>query len=293
MNNISKVLLVTALLGGAVACKKNNFVAETDLVPPSQSEILLAKADVANSNTVTYFIRSTPGDELKIPLGTTTVSNSPRTIQFSYTSNTAQNGVHYNAPTSVTIPAGQVLDTLRIKGVYAAYSGTRVDTLVVKISGGDIPRNQSRDSVRVILRKYCDVVLADLMGAYPNTRELWGTSAYGPYLTTVSAATPLTATTARITVENIYDYGWGPINFILDWADPKNFKATVVEQSSGIADAGTLSAAYAGQQVAVRPMAGQQGTFNMCDQQLNLSMQLGVAGVGWFGNHYTVTMRRN
>lgn len=292
MNNISKVLLAAVLVAGVVACKKNNLVADTDIVPPSQSEIILPRAAVTNNNTVVYFIKNSPTDEYKIPVGITTVSNSARTIQFTYTSSTAQNGVHYNAPASITIPAGGVLDTLRIKGVYAAYNGTRIDTVKIKITGGDVPRNQSRDSVTVIMRKYCDVILADLMGNYANTRELWGTSAYGPYTTSISSATPLTATTARIVVQNIYDYGWGPITFTLDFADPANFKATVVEQTSGIADAGTLSAAYAGQQVAVRPFAGKQGTFNQCDQSFNLSMQLGVAGVGWFGNEYTVTMKR-
>jgi hypothetical protein len=46
-------------------------------------------------------------------------------------------------------------------------------------------------------------------------------------------------------------------------------------------------------QVAVRPFAGQQGTFDMCNQVLTLRLQLGVAGLGWFSGLYTVTMKRS
>ena len=66
----------------------------------------------------------------------------------------------------------------------------------------------------------------------------------------------------------------------------------MIAQSSGIADAGTLSGSFAGEEVAVRPYAGQPGTFSACTGRLTLNMQLGVAGLGFFGDLYTVNMVR-
>jgi hypothetical protein len=66
----------------------------------------------------------------------------------------------------------------------------------------------------------------------------------------------------------------------------------VVSQSSGIADAGTLDPSFAGEQVQVRPFAGEPGTFSACTGRLTLKMQLGVAGLGYFGSLYTVNMVR-
>ena len=137
-----------------------------------------------------------------------------------------------------------------------------------------------------------DVDLNALLGDYNKTNETFGITPYGPYTTSISSVNQLTPTSGTIVVENIFDFGWGPITFTLDWSDPNNRTVIVVAQSSGIADAGTLSGAYAGEEVAVRPFAGQPGTFSACKGTLTLKMQLGVAGLGYFGELYTVNMAR-
>jgi hypothetical protein len=273
------------LILGLVSCKKKTEAA----MPPANSELAF---DNAPKN---FFVLSTsPGDVFKIPVGITTPLDHPVTVQFSYTSATAIAGTHYSAPASITIPAGKVIDTLQLKGFFSNIPAGVAHNLTVKISGGDLPGLVGKDSVLVTLRRYCNVVLSSLLGAYPNTNEFFG-SPYGPYSTSVLTATPVSgsSTKATVTIANIYDAGWNPITFELDWTDPANFKATVVSQSSGIGDAGTLNPAYTGMQVAVRPFAGQQGTFDMCNQVLTLRLQLGVAGLGWFSGLYTVTMKRS
>jgi hypothetical protein len=273
------------LILGLVSCKKKTEAA----MPPANSELAF---DNAPKN---FFVLSTsPGDVFKIPVGITTPLDHPVTVQFSYTSATAIAGTHYSAPASITIPAGKVIDTLQLKGFFSNIPAGVAHNLTVKISGGDLPALVGKDSVLVTLRRYCNVVLSSLLGAYPNTNEFFG-SPYGPYSTSVLTATPVSgsSTKATVTIANIYDAGWNPITFELDWTDPANFKATVVSQSSGIGDAGTLNPAYTGMQVAVRPFAGQQGTFDMCNQVLTLRLQLGVAGLGWFSGLYTVTMKRS
>jgi hypothetical protein len=275
-----------------ISCKKNNLVVDQDVVPPSFARFLRS---TTTDTLTTYFIRDNNAP-LKLPIGLTTVSDKPRTIQFTYTSRTAVQGAQYTAPTSLVIPAGKAVDTLTIAGIFAGYNSTRVDTLDITIStAGEVPSTSYTYQYkhRVIMRKLCDVNLNALLGDYKNTNELWGTSAYGPYTTKVLSVTPISATKGRIVVGNIFDYGWNPITFELDWTDPLNTKTTVISQTSGIADAGTLSATYAGGQVAVRPLAATPtGSFNACDQTIILNMQLGVAGVGYFANLYTVTMKR-
>jgi hypothetical protein len=143
------------------------------------------------------------------------------------------------------------------------------------------------------MRKLCPINMDDFLGDFDNTNETFG-GPYGPYTTSVSAVTPTGATTARITVENIWDNGWGPIDFDVDWTDSENPTVTVVAQDPiPGSDAGDFNPAYAGIPANVRPFAaGPVGTFSACDNTLTLKMQLGVSGLGYFPNIYTVIMER-
>ena len=181
-------------------------------------------------------------------------------------------------------------------GIFSAYASGRKDTLIFTLQNPDIAPAEFENTVKLVLRGACfegDVNLNELLGDYNKTIETLGTGApYGPYTTSISAVNQLTATTGTIVVENIWDNGWGSITFTLNWSDPNNRTAIVIAQSSGIADAGTLDPSFAGEQVAVRPYAGQPGTFSVCTNTLTLKMQLGLAGLGYFQQLYTVNMAR-
>lgn len=279
-------MLVAAVM--LISCKKNNLVIDQDITPPA---FVKFNTILPGDTTYSYYITSN-SPPVVLPVGVTTVSNQARTIQVTYTSSGAVQGTQFSAPSTITIPAGEAITNLAIQGLFAGYtSSTKIDTLIITVGGGDVPSSDYRSKYTLIMRKYCDVVVDDFLGDYDNTTELFGTSAYGPYTTSISSVTPVNATKANIVVENIYDYGWGPITFELDWTDPANFKATVIAQNSGIANAGTLGAAYAGEQVAVRPSA-QAGTFSSCEGTLILRMQIGVAGLGFFSDLYQLTMKR-
>lgn len=283
----SYILFAVAAAVSFSSCKKNNLVVDNELVPPS---VVKFNTHQAADTIGRYLIRSV-GNSFKIPVGITAVEDRDRTIQFTYTSRTAVQGTQYTAPTSLVIPAGKALDSLTIQGLLSGYPlASRVDTVKIQITGGDVPVSAYKNTYYVIIRKYCDVNINSFAGVYRNTREMFS-SAYGPYITNVTVVSS-TATTARISVTNIWDTGWGPIEFDLDWSDPANFKAAVVAKSSGIGDAGDISSTYAGKQVAVRPFSGSDGTFSSCEGTLTLRMQLGVAGVGFFGTLYTVTLAR-
>ena len=275
-------LLLGALSMSLFSCKKNEHLEELVKTPEA------VRFNVA-VHSATYFINTTTGLTYKIPLSISTPSTEDRVVSFTYSSPTgAAKGAQYNAPDQITIPAGKLLDTLTINGLFDGYATpNRKDTLLIKITGPDTLNNKG--NFRLIMQKVCPTVLNDLLGDYDNTREVFGTSAYGPYTTTITSATALTATTGEIVVANIYDFGWNPIKFKLDWTVPTATTVTLAAQD-GVGPGSTLG--YPGESVSVRPFAGQVGTVNMCNQTITLRLQIGVQDVGWFGSLYTVNMAR-
>ncbi len=269
-------VIITALIG----CKKTEIT-----IPPVQAHF----TDTIGS----YLVKNSPTSEFKVPIGLTTLNSTDATVNVSVSSpSNAASGVQYTlVSSSATIPANKAIDYITVKGIYTGYplGANRRDTLIFTITGGTTGEFNQRYTL--IMQGSCEVVLNNLLGAYANTNELFGTSAYGPYTTTITAVQSLSPTSGTITVSNIYDVvpSWAPITFTLDWSSGN--KITLVEQT-GIGDAGTLNSNYAGSDISVRPFAGQEGTFDYCNSKLVLKMQTGVTGLGWFPDLYTVTMKR-
>jgi hypothetical protein len=289
---LSGSIALLVVMGGLfTGCKKEN----TLVVAPAQVHF------VGNRNQ-SYSITTNPATPYKITIGTTDVSSSDRTITVNVSSPTgAVEGTHYTlsglSGKTLVIPAGKATTEVTVQGVLAQYNSGRKDTLMFVLSSPSVDPAKFSDTVKLLLRGPCfegDVDLDAFVGAYNNTVETLGAGApYGPYTTTISSVTKLTATTGTVTVTNIWDNGWSPITFTLDWTNPASRTAIVVAQTAiGGSNAGDLSATYAGQTVAVRPFAGQPGTFSACNGTLTLRMQLGVTGVGFFGSLYTVNMAR-
>jgi hypothetical protein len=295
---ILKYLFAGSLLVIIGSCKKNNLVVDQDpLEVPSAARFVMRPNIPTTSPYYNYSIAETPspGSAYKIPVGVTTVSNTDRKVKFSYSSVDAVAGVQYNAPAEITIKAGSVIDTLTIQGLFAGFTAGRKDTLKIKITSGTdaVPNIKYQDSLILIMQKACTPFATNnMLGTYGKTNEDWGGSPYGPYVTSISSITPLTATTATIVVNNIFDYGWNPITFTLDWTDPVNTKVTLVEQS-GIGDGATVG--FPGEDISVRPFTGQIGSFTNtsgCVQTVQLKLQIGITGQGWFPDLYVVNMAR-
>lgn len=231
----------------------------------------------------------------KIPVGVTAVSDVDRTVNITVTSPSgAVQGTHYTlSSTSVVIPAGEAVDSLTIYAAYNQYLAGRKDTLIFTITGDGVKPSSYNSTYTLALRGPCfegDVDLNAFLGDYDKSVEDFG-GPYGPYTTTVTAVNQTSATTGTITVANIFDAGWNPVTFTLNWTDPSNRTVTLVQQS-GIGNAGTVSSTYAGQDISVRPFAGQVGTFSACNQTITIKMQIGVTGLGFFGTLYTLNMVR-
>ena len=282
-----KFLTLTLLAGVAITgCKK----VETLERPPLQAHFLFKAG-------ATYQVL-TPTTSYKLPVGLTTVSDVDRTIELTVTSPTgAVAGTQYSlSKSTLVIPAGKAVDTVVVQGDFSVYSAGRKDTLVFTIKEtADIKGIVTNSEFRLYVRGACleeDINLNEFIGSYPNTNEDFGGSTYGPYTTTISAVKSLTATTGEVTVTNIYDFGWNPIKFILDWTDLSNRTVTLVQQS-GIGNAGTLNSAYNGRDVSVRPHpTGGAGTYSFCNKTLRLVLQAGVTGLGFFNAVYIVEMAK-
>lgn len=243
------------------SCKKNNVVVGQDIVPPTYAKFNSPSTSVYDS--AIYYVKNT-GETFKIPVGITTVSGKDREVHFTYSSSSAVQGTQYNAPVSITIPAGHALDTLNISGVFAGINAGEVYRLAIDISGtDDVPMSPYKNHFVLFIRKSCEIILTDFEGAFDNTYDNAGS--YGPYTTTVTpgSITMTTATSATFTIENVWDPGVPVITTVnADWtADPDHPIITIPDQEY-----------FAGADLWIR--GTQDGTFSACDQTITLRYTL-------------------
>ncbi len=255
----------------------------------------------------TYPVLVDPTPVFNITIGTTDVSDADRVVSYKVVSPSgAVEGTQYTIDNSgsVTIPAGKSEATIDIRAKFAAYAGGRRDTLIFTLTNPSIKPSLFSDSVTLILKGpvTCSEDLIDInamVGDYQNTTEVFdGGAPYGPYATAISSVTSTGATTARIVVENIFDDGWGPISFDLDWTDLANRTCVVVDGNISGTDSGPLfGAAYAGIPLWVTEPFGAiggspKGTYSYCNETFTLQMEIGPSGVGFYEGLYTVNMAR-
>ena len=273
-----------------ISCTKD----DDKILEPGQFALFLQTPATASYSIVT------PTTVYKIPVGLTApvTDGKSRTVNITSTSTTgAVEGTHYTYTKTLTFAPGKITDTIIVTGLQAQYLAGRKDVVRFTFADAADFSPSMSNTFTLNIAGPCfegDIVVNDFLGAYPNTVETFGSGApYGPYRTTVSSVTSTGPTTADITVTNIYDAGWNPVTFTLDWTDINNRKVTLVQQY-GIADAGTINSDYAGEDVTVRPIpAGTTGTFSWCEEGITLKFQVGVVGLGYFGSpFYTVVMER-
>jgi hypothetical protein len=296
---LASLALVMMLLS---SCKKNNVVVDQDpLNVPTYAKF---NTRLLTDSSATYYIKST-NDPFKLPIGVSTVSNVDRTIHFSYTSTSAVAGVQYNAPSSITIPAGKTIDTLNFTGLFSGYPlSSRKDTVIITITDdGDIPGSHyitpKKDVYRLVLRKYCDVVLNDLLGDYANSTDQQGTGTpTSAYTASIVSAVTTGPTTGTIVVYNFGDPMFGApynpgdlaitpgITLYLDWTDPANFKVTLPPAGQAIA------VGYYGPNGLIKPpvSGGAIGTFSSCDQIFTVKYSFAIGSTS-YGNFTTVLRR--
>jgi hypothetical protein len=229
--NVLRYIMIITLLSGMIACKKNNVVVDNGsiLIPPEAVRFAIMPATSNNTYNFNILELPSPGTSFKIPVGVTTLSATDRKVKFTYSSRTAVQGVQYNAPAELTIPAGKTLDTLSIQGLFAGYTTGRLDTLTIKITNADgyLNKNAYGDSVVLIMKRTCPLNLADITGTMEVVSDGWGDYSPGDLVTltqvdatTVSFMYPadnpqpilmkINPTTYAVTVtKQVYGSGYG------------------------------------------------------------------------------------
>ena len=269
MIKTSLKIIATYLLFASLGCKKQELV-----TPPTLSKF--------NQTSGNYFVLNSSSSSFKIPVGVTTVSNSDRTINYAVSSPSgATAGNQYAAlPGTLKIPAGKVVDSIEVKGLFAGFPASRKDTLVLTITGGDVPAATYNNSYSLVMQKFCDVVATNLTGDYAHSTDTYnGAASTKPnYTANISTWTPVNATSATVIIKNMgatSDNGWGPfaatdgalnpgIKATLDWSDPANLTVTIASQS--YFNDGTGNSTVTG-----------TGTFSSCDQSFKISFTVKYA----------------
>ncbi|AXY77173.1 hypothetical protein D3H65_25730 [Paraflavitalea soli] len=265
IQKISCLLLIAGLGYLAAGCKK-----EKTTVPPQE-------AHFNYQTSGSYFVTQDANTVYKIPVGLTTTADQDRTVQFTISSPSgAAEGQQYTLDKkTVTIPAGKAVDTIYLKGKFNGYPTGRRDTLVFKITGGDVIAMPGFNEFKVFLQKYCPVNVNDFTGVY-NAQDYYNNAPDGsPYTVALTPGTT-TGNTGKITIEGLW-HDDTPFNVNLNWDNPASFTTEVPAQSWFV------DATYG--QSTIRPNG--KGTFSSCDNSFRIDYEVTVAA-GSFGKYYTI-----
>jgi len=262
MKNIKLAMAALLVVLSISSCKKDNIVVDKD-------PVTVAAAGFSLQNyTINYFLKPSGTDPLMIPVSVTDLSSVDRTVALTYTSPSgAVAGTHYTAAPSVLIKAGKLGDSLKITGNYAPYATGRVDTVKIKVTPNNFLGIYGKDSINLIIQRYCDVELDSLMRSYDSTKEYTsaGAFSYGPYSTGVNSLALNTNTSANGNFSNLYDDSWGDINFDMDWTNPSKFTVTIPLQPTGKANVNVRTTA---------PTVTKYSTFSSCDKTFTLYVDI-------------------
>lgn len=243
-----------------ISCKKDK------VVTPDQTVSLFG----AGGTTSSYLIPDDTNTVFKIGLGITKPSNADRTITFSISSPTgAAEGSQYTISSkTITIPAGKVVDSVSLKGIFAGYPTGRRDTLVFKITGGDIPALVGSDVYKVVMQKFCPLNMSVYSGNFEVVEDAWQDTFPGDII----ELTAIDATHFSF----IYPTAVNPVPIIVT-VNPATNALTITKQSIG--SVWVYGAQYTG------PTAAASGTGNAvipCDKVVSLNIQWGYSA-GTFG----------
>ncbi len=266
-----KIFTAVAAIGLFMSCKKE----DTLTIPPTV-------ATFAGKSSASYYVQDDPASAYTVTIGSTTAGSTDRKINFSVSSPTgAVEGAQYEIGTSsVTIPAGKTVADFDVRGLFAGYAQGQIDTLIIKLTSGDIPIAEFNNTFTLVIQKFCPVVLDDFLGDYANCFDTQsGSPDYGPYFSTFSSVTPTGPTSGTVVIDNFWDVGTS-ITAELDWSDPANFKTNIPEQY--LYDDANYGPAT------IKPVG--TGTFSSCDGTFSFSYTVTVAA-GSFGNFITTYER--
>lgn len=182
------ILLVIVLFTGG-SCKKKDITR-----PPELAKFL-------NTGTQSYPVKDDASSVFKIAVGLTQPAPVDRTFTFTVTSPTgAVEGTQYTIPSkTVTIPAGQTIDSIAVKGIFNGYAGGRKDTLVFTLTSGNAPFFTGGTVSKVVLQQFCPLDMNIFSGDFEVLVDEWEDYTPGDIITlTKLDATSFTFNHAKV-----------------------------------------------------------------------------------------------
>lgn len=239
-----------------------------------KDKVVTANKEVAFFSTgaasATYRI-STPTTIYKIPVGLTKIPAGSRTVQVSVVSPSgAVAGTHYTLnKTSFTFTPDHIMDTIIVTGKQSLYLTGRKDTLKFSFTNTEDGIPTLSNTFTLAVRGPCledDITAAgfnaDLAGNYTKTYE---NGSYGPYTSSITAAAGVSTTSAKATINNIYESAISA-EAIFDWSTPGTYKVTVAPQATQYTSGGLP--------LFVRSTPATTSTFLYCQQTLTLYLDI-------------------
>ncbi|MBO9563165.1 MAG: hypothetical protein J7621_10340 [Niastella sp.] len=260
LQKLSCLLLIAGLGLFMAGCKKE------------ETTIPVSKAHFNYITGASYSVLATTTPAYQLKIGTTTTENVDRVINFTVASPTgAVEGTQYTLTGhTVTIPAGQAVGIVEVKGNFALYNAGRKDSLIFTLQSGVDPL-LSNNTFKLFMRGPCfdgDVDNITVMnGSYPGTLEAGGT--YGPYSVTVAGLTnPAVGAPKKATgtIANLWDY-FGAVNIEFDWTTPTNTIVNIPLQQ-------TNKEFAAGQPFLIRTSPTKVSKFSVCNNKLTLYVDI-------------------
>jgi|GEM_PF-654403 len=246
-----------------------------------------ALAHFLGSTNRVYILSSSQTSASVVKVGTTDVASVDRNVAYTITSPSgAVIGTNYTVNNAggnngtITFPAGNTIENLQIQGIYTSgYATGRIDTLIITLSTPGM--NVGFNSVLTMIIKDCKenniLNINDLLGQFTTTDPYFGT-----YITEVSSVAITSQTSARIKIKNLCnaqpsDVGpWGAVICDLDWSNPAQKTATILEGAVPNSDASyVFGSNYTGYPVAI-VQGGSNGTWSYCNQSIRLVVNLGA-----------------
>lgn len=267
IKNIRYGILALLALIVAMGCTKEKLS-----IPPSYIHFDFV-------NTADYYITQDGKSSFKIMVGLTAAAEVDRTVDIFITSPTgAKEGQQYTvSKKSVTIPAGQIADSIIVKGLYAGFDGGRRDSLVLSLTGGNASPMPEAMTYTLTMQQYCDVSLSMFDGEYISHEYYSDGSPVQPpypvYLTPIESTGP---TSGKVRLDGL----WGssvPVTFNIDWSNPSAFNTEVSPSAFDV------DPTYG--QMTIKPNG--KGSFSSCNNTLRLQYEVTVSA-GSFGEMYTI-----
>lgn len=241
----------------AFSCKKADIA-----IPQEQVHFM-------STGTISYPVQEDPNSVFKFGIGLTTPAKTDRNITFSITSPTgALEGQQYTiASKNITIPAGEVIDSITLKGIFDGFPSGRRDTLVFTITGGDVPALIGSDVLKVVLQKFCPLDMSIFNGDFEVLQDDWEDYFPGDVVT-------LSASGNTVSFDYPTPYNHQPL---LITVNPTTFATSVPLTSFGrYSAAGTIYTA--------KSVAGVNSVVVPCDETISVVLAFGSTGGANYGN---------